>query len=194
MDTEKIGALIARLRAERGLTQKALAAQLGVGDKAVSKWETGRGLPDPAVLPQLARALGAELGGLLAGGLPETKFDGGNMKRVQFYVCPGCGNVLTATGGGELSCCGRRLEPLAAREMDETHRPTVDPVEDELYLTFDHPMDKGHALRFVAWANVERLILVKLYPEQSAALRLPQVRGGTLYVCCGQDGLWKQRL
>lgn len=193
MDTEKTGALIARLRAERGLTQKALAAQLGVGDKAVSKWETGRGLPDPSVLPHLAKALGAELCGLLAGCLPETKFDGGNMKRVQFYICPDCGNVLMTTGGGELSCCGRRLEALEAQQMDEAHRPTVSPVEDELYLTFDHPMEKGHALRFVAWANMERLILVKLYPEQSPALRLPLVRGGTLYVCCGQDGLWKRQ-
>lgn len=64
---EKTGARIARLRNERGLTQQQLAQQLGVTNKAVSKWETGAGLPDASVLPALARALGTTADALLQG-------------------------------------------------------------------------------------------------------------------------------
>lgn len=51
------GNLIRTLRQRRGLTQKTLAEQIGVSDKAVSKWERGCGLPDPALLSSLAEAL-----------------------------------------------------------------------------------------------------------------------------------------
>ena len=46
MDQEKIGRFIASLRKEQNLTQQDLANQLQVTDKAVSKWENGRCLPD----------------------------------------------------------------------------------------------------------------------------------------------------
>ncbi len=67
MDHEKIGTFIAQLRRERGLTQKELAQCLSVTDKAVSRWETGKGLPDTATLPELARVLEVSLEELLQG-------------------------------------------------------------------------------------------------------------------------------
>lgn len=67
MDAKKIGALIAASRRARGLTQQQLAAELGVTNRAVSKWETGQGLPDIALLPSLAAALGITVDELLAG-------------------------------------------------------------------------------------------------------------------------------
>ena len=75
MESEKIGAFIRQLRKERGMTQKELAATLGVTDKAVSKWELGASLPDVALLLPLAEALGVSatelLGGARAPELPE---------------------------------------------------------------------------------------------------------------------------
>lgn len=53
MDNEKTGSLIRRLRRERGLTQQQLAEQLGVSDKAVSKWERGLGGPELGLLRKL---------------------------------------------------------------------------------------------------------------------------------------------
>ena len=54
IDKEQFGRFVAALRKDRGLTQKDLAQQLYLSDKAVSKWETGGSVPDIAVLPPLA--------------------------------------------------------------------------------------------------------------------------------------------
>lgn len=67
MEHEQIGALIARRRKEKGLTQKQLAQQLGVTDKAVSKWERGLSCPDIALLLPLANLLEVTPSELLAG-------------------------------------------------------------------------------------------------------------------------------
>ena len=57
MDLKKTGALIAELRRQKNLTQRELAAQLGVTDKAISRWETGKGFPDVSILDRLANTL-----------------------------------------------------------------------------------------------------------------------------------------
>ncbi len=54
MDAKAIGRFIAQLRREKGYTQKELAEKLGVTDKAVSRWETGRGIPTPLCSRPLA--------------------------------------------------------------------------------------------------------------------------------------------
>lgn len=53
MNQEKIGKFIASCRKEQGFTQTVLAEKLGITDRAVSKWETGRNLPDAAIMPEL---------------------------------------------------------------------------------------------------------------------------------------------
>ena len=110
------------------------------------------------------------------------------MKRVQFYVCPGCGNILTATGKGEIVCCGRRLEPLCPSAPDADHRPEISLVETDDYITFSHPMRKDHYLKFTACVTCDRLALTRLYPEQEAAVRFPRMGGGTLYFYCVKHG------
>ena len=67
MDQVKIGGFIARRRKELGLTQAELAERLAVTDKAVSKWETGRGLPDAGLFEPLCDVLGVSLAELFAG-------------------------------------------------------------------------------------------------------------------------------
>lgn len=67
MDNLQFGAFVAQLRKERGMTQKELADALHVTDKAVSKWETGKGFPDMKLLEPLARALGVSLVELMRG-------------------------------------------------------------------------------------------------------------------------------
>ena len=117
------------------------------------------------------------------------------MKKIQFYVCPDCGNMLTAAAGGQLACCGRRLEPLEVRSADPDHAVTVQEVEEDWYVTFRHPMDKGHYIRFAACVTPDRLLLARLYPEQGSEFRIPQLRGGAkLYLCCSRHGLFQAKL
>ena len=142
MDQKKTGALIRVLRLEKGLTQQGLAELLGVSNRAVSKWERGLGSPDLSLLPALSLQLGVDLAGLLSGGLPEPDNTGGSMKHIRFFVCPQCGDLITATGEAAVSCCGRRLEPLPVQKPDEAHSLQIHPVEDEWFITSGHPMEK----------------------------------------------------
>ena len=74
MDQQKIGAFIARRRKELNLTQKELADKLGITDRAVSKWENGRCMPDLSLLQPLSRTLGTGVNDLLSGEIiPEEK-------------------------------------------------------------------------------------------------------------------------
>ncbi|MCI2058626.1 MAG: helix-turn-helix domain-containing protein [Oscillibacter sp.] len=191
MDQRQTGALLAALRAERAMTQRQVAAQLGVSAQAVSKWERGLGCPDVELLSALAGIFGVGVERLLAGALDPNEQETGNMKRLRFYVCPSCGNLLTAAGSAELACCGRKLLPLEPRRADDAHAVRIQPVEDEWYVTFGHPMEKDHFIRFFAWVGVERLVLVRLYPEQGGELRIPRVYGGKLYLCCSRHGLFE---
>lgn len=65
IDKQAFGAFVAQLRREKGLTQKELARELYVSDKAVSKWETGASIPDTALLVPLAELLGVTVTELL---------------------------------------------------------------------------------------------------------------------------------
>lgn len=67
MDQERIGKFIQQLRKENELTQKELAEKLGVTDRAVSKWENGRGLPEVSLMKPLCDALGITINELLSG-------------------------------------------------------------------------------------------------------------------------------
>ena len=67
MDQEKIGKFISSCRKEAGLTQAALADKLGITDRAVSKWETGKSLPDASIMIELCNLLGITVNELLTG-------------------------------------------------------------------------------------------------------------------------------
>ena len=114
MENYVTGAVIKALREKKTYTQKQLADQVGVSDKAVSKWETGKGLPDITLLEPLARALGVSVAELLTGDYQTNRNRAGNMLRSKFYVCPVCGNVIHAMGQGSFHCCGVNLPPLEA--------------------------------------------------------------------------------
>lgn len=67
MDMEKTGKFISRCRKDAGLTQAVLAEKLGITDRAVSKWETGRSLPDASLMLELCGILGISVNELLTG-------------------------------------------------------------------------------------------------------------------------------
>ncbi|MBE6758205.1 MAG: helix-turn-helix domain-containing protein [Ruminococcaceae bacterium] len=194
MDTYVTAATVRRLREERGITQGALAAQLGVGSKAVSKWETAKGLPDITLIEPLANALGVSVAELMSGNTVTNKNGSANMLRSKFYVCPVCGNAIHAVGDAVIACCGITLPPLEAEETDAEHSLTVQAVEDEHFITVHHPMTKAHFISFAAFVTFERVQFVKFYPEGNAQTRLHLRGGGYLYIYCNKHGLMKRKV
>lgn len=194
MDPRLTGSLICRLRKEQQLTQRQLAERLCVSDKAVSKWERGLGCPDVSLLPGLARLLGIQLEGLLSGQLDSKEPLGGNMKNLNFYICPNCGNVVTAMAEAAVSCCGKKLPALTPQKAPEGELLQVERIEEDYFISTDHPMEKGHYISFVALLTGDSILLRKQYPEWDLQLRLPAFAHGKLLWYCTRHGLYYQNI
>ena len=194
MNTYVTGNTIRQLREDRRMTQAELAQKLGVSSKTISKWETGKGLPDITLLQPLAQALGISVIELMNGEHITNRNISANLRRCKFYVCPICGNILYSTGNAVVSCCGVTLPPLDAEDADDDHTVTVENVEDEHFITVHHPMTKEHFISFVAYVTCDRVQFVKLYPEGEAQTRM-QLRGrGFLYYYCNHHGLFRRKV
>lgn len=194
MNTYITGATIKRLREEKELTQLQLAEKIGVSSKAVSKWETAKGLPDITLIEPLSKALSVSVMELMSGETVINKNSSSNILFSKFYVCPVCGNIIHTTGAAVISCCGITLPPLEAEEIDDDHIVTIEPVEDEKFITVSHEMSKTHFISFMAYVTTDRIQFIKLYPEGNAEARM-QFRGrGYLYIYCNRHGLMKQKV
>ena len=193
MDHYVTGSTIKELREKLGMTQAELAGKICVSDKAVSKWETGRGFPDVSLLEPLGRALHISVPELLCGQKIINGNRGLNMLKSLFYACPVCGNVLFARGGALVSCCGIQLPALEAEEPDPAHTATAERTEDEIYVSAGHPMSKEHFLTFVAYMTQDRCEIKTLYPEGNAEARFFYRGAGWLYVYCNRHGLFRQK-
>ena len=194
MDHYVTGAAIRALREKLGMTQAELAGRLCVSDKAVSKWETGRGFPDVSLLEPLSKALRISVPELLCGQKIVNENRSSNMLKSLFYVCPVCGNAVFARGSALVSCCGIQLPALEAEEADPAHGMEVRKTEDEIFVTAGHPMSKEHYCSFIAYMTADRCEMKTLYPEGNAEARFFFRGSGRLYLYCNQHGLFMQRL
>lgn len=195
MDHYVTGTTIKALREKQGMTQADLAAKLCITDKAVSKWETGRGFPDLSLLEPLAAALHVSVPELLSGQVIVNGNRASNLLRSRLYVCPVCGNVMFAKGDSVISCCGIALPPLVAEEPDGEHRAIVEKVENEYFVSIPHEMSKTHFVSFIAYATMDRFEMKTLYPEGNAEARFfPRSRNGKLYFYCNRHGLYCQKM
>ena len=194
MNTYVTGTTIKQLRENQNMTQAELAEIIGVSSKTISKWETAKGLPDITFLQPLAQALGISIIELMNGQPISNQNLSANMLRSKFYVCPLCGNVIHTLGSAVVSCCGITLPPLEAEAPDEDHVVTIENVEDEHFITVNHPMTKQHSISFIASVTSDRFQMVKLYPEGNPETRL-QLRGrGYLYYYCNRHGLYRKKI
>ena len=185
------GTMIKRLRENRKITQQQLALKMNVSDKAISKWETGRGYPDISLIEPLSVALGVSVIELFAGENVVNTNRAFNMLCMKFYVCPICGNVIQSTGEAVISCCGVTLPALEAEPCDEAHQLRVDRVEDEFYVRIDHEMSKTHYISFIAAVRDDGYEIKKLYPEWNAEARFKISRTQSLFYYCNRHGLFQ---
>lgn len=194
MNNYVTGSVIKELREKLKLTQRELGSLISVGDKAISKWETGRGLPDITLLEPLAKALKVSVTELISGKIAKNTNVSANMLKTKFYVCPICGNIISSTGEGLMSCCGVTLPVTQPEENDNEHIIEIEQIENEHFVTINHPMTKEHYISFIAYVNHEKLELIKLYPEGNAESRIFKRGRGVLYAYCNMHGLYMKKI
>ena len=187
------GAVIRKLRENKNMTQEALANKIFVSSKTISKWETGQGFPDISLLEPLAKALGISVIELLSGEDIRNSNQSSNIIKGKFYVCPVCGNVIRSIGEAVVSCCGITLPPVEPEDADADHAIRVEIVEDEYYISVDHPMDKEHYISFLAAVSDQSVQFIKMYPEGQAEARFKINRVRKIYAYCNRHGLFQVR-
>ena len=194
MNSYITGAMIKELREQNSMTQSELAERLGVSDKAVSKWETGRGYPDITLFQPIADVFQISVVELLSGAAVTNTNVAANMLRSRFYVCPVCGNTVHSMGQSVVSCHGIVLPPLEAEEAEGKHEIVLQKAEDEYFVSVDHEMTKEHYISFLAAVSSDRVQIVKLYPEGNAEARFKINGVRMLYFYCNRDGLFRKRI
>lgn len=193
MNQIKTGGLIRQFRLKLGLTQKQLAERINVSDKAVSKWECGSGCPDISLLSALADVFGTDIQVLLAGGIDKNERDK-DMKKLKFYVCRDCGNIITSTSDSSVTCCGNKLSALEPRKAEENKKLKIEDISGELYISSEHEMSKEHYISFVAYVSDSSMMMFRQYPEWGVNITMPMYRTGRLMWYCNKCGLLYQEL
>lgn len=188
------GKIIKELREGKNLTQIELANMLNVSDKTISKWETGKGLPDITLIEPLSKALNVSVIELMNGEYITNQNKSSNMLKSSFSVCPICGNIIHTMGENINSCCGITLPILEADSENDKHIINCDVVENEYFISINHEMSKNHYISFIAYVTNDRCEVVKLYPEQSAEARFLRRGKGIIYAYCNKDGLIKKEI
>lgn len=184
------GMMIRKLREEKGMTQAELAEKLFVSDKAVSKWENGKGYPDISLLESVAKVFDVSAAELMTGKAVSNVNQSANMLRSKFYVCPVCGNVVHSMGEAVIHCHGVLLAPAQEAETDERHMIFIEGAEDEYYVRIEHEMTKEHYISFAAALSQDGIQMIRLYPEGGAAVRLKAKGVSKICFCCSRDGMF----
>ena len=184
------GAEIKSLREQKKITQLQLAEKLGVSDKTISKWETGKGYPDITLLEPIADAFSVSVTELISGNTVTNSNVASNMMRSHFFVCPVCGNIIHSMGEAVIQCHGVQLQPEEAEPTEEEQKIFVERVEDEYYVRIEHEMSKSHYISFIAAVSKDRMQMVKLYPEGNAEARFKINGVEKIYFYCNRSGLF----
>lgn len=113
------------------------------------------------------------------------------MNRLNLYCCPTCGNVSLAYGKAKYECCGNLLDPIPVKIAAPSEYPAVTPMDGEFFLEYSHPMTKDCYIAAVVVERLDHVSLYRLFPEQSAQLRIPQTAGTKIYTIYRQhENVW----
>ena len=193
VDQKEMGEMIRSLREKKGMTQLEMAEVLNLSDRTISKWETGRGYPDITFIEKIASLFSVSVSELLSGAEVSNRNISGNMLKASFCVCPVCGNVIVSTGEASVSCHGIALSKLGKNAVDDDPSVTVKVIEDEYFVSVNHPMTKGNYISFIAALSSDRVQMVKLYPEGNAEARVKMNGVREILFYSTTDGLYSLR-
>ena len=197
------GNTIKSLREKQNLTQVELAKLLCVSDKTISKWETGRGFPDITFLEPLAKFLKVSIIELLSGNEIINQNKNSNLRKSNFFTCPICGNIIFSIGNALISCCGIQLLPLEVENLSQNineennnnfineHKINLENIEDEIFVSLNHPMEKNHFISWIASISFDSVIITKLYQEQNPECRFKKRGQQKIFAYCNRHGLFE---
>ena len=131
---------------------------------------------------------------LLSGADVHNRNRSSDMVKAKIYVCPVCGNVIQTIGEAMVSCCGISLPPIDPEPAAPDHLIHMEIVEDEFYVTVDHPMTREHYISFLAAVSDQGIQFMKLYPEGNAEARFKISRVVKLYAYCNRHGLFMLKI
>lgn len=115
------------------------------------------------------------------------------MNILNIYYCPQCRNVGVAYGGPAVECCGSRLETVPVETASML--PTITETDGEYMLEYACPMTKDDFIAAVIVERHDRVELIRLFPEQAAEVRVPQIKGAKIHtVFCRQGKVWSEIL
>ena len=120
-------------------------------------------------------------------------------EKVNFFKCPICGNVIEVLSGdiNRVKCCNKELELLVANTNDgaiEKHVPIYKIVNNEIIISVGeiiHPMEEKHYIMWINLVSDDKIIRVNLKPGDEPIVKLPYIKGATIYEYCNLHGLWK---
>lgn len=121
------------------------------------------------------------------------------MKKVEFYRCEVCGNIVVQikVGGGTLTCCGETMTKLEANTTEaslEKHVPVINKEEGKIKVTVGsilHPMLSEHHIEWIALLADGRVEFKFLQPGEEPIAEFDEVESGSIYEYCNLHGLWK---
>lgn len=116
--------------------------------------------------------------------IKKCKKCGAMVKILKDCNCENCG----------IKCCGIEMEILIPNSIEvakEKHIPTYEKVEDEIFVTVNHAMEKDHFIEWIAMVKDNKEETITLYPEQNAQGGFKYIPGSTIYAYCNKHGVWK---
>ena len=97
---------------------------------------------------------------------------------------------MLGTGNASVVCCGKPILAQKAKPADTDHAIKITEIEDEFYVELNHEMTKEHFINFISYVRYDRVLTVRLYPEQDCAVRIPKTYGGKFVYYCNKHGLF----
>ena len=116
------------------------------------------------------------------------------MKKIRFYVCKDCGNIITTASDAAVTCCGNKLTALLPKAADEADMLKVRDIGGEWHITADHEMTKDNYISFVAYVGDSCVMMFRQYPEWEVNIELPMLLAGRLVWYCDDCGLQYQEI
>lgn len=116
------------------------------------------------------------------------------MRKIKFYTCEECGDVVVSLDGKNISCDGKDLVYQEPKEAVGENKLNIERVVNELFISSNHPVDKNDFINFVAYVRIDTMMVKRHYPEWDLDFRFPYLGPGKIIFNSTSKGLFFQKI